>query len=276
MKERDMDFQWSTFKFLREIQELVKKVAIKPNLRKFLHLCLANILVFSLANCAGSPNRTDIAPLTKPIALTEPREKDYFLQLGDVIEIKLFYYSELNETITIRPDGRISLQLVGEVQAVGLTPSELTKALKQRYTDYLEKPEVVVLVKEFATERIYIGGEVKTPSEMPFRGRLSVMQAIFKAGGLTDQAKPSDVLILRYEDTKLKVFRLNVDEILEKGGSDPLLKPYDIVYVPKTFIAKVDLFVNQYINDIIPRSVNFPFLYMLNRADPANITVIGR
>jgi len=196
--------------------------------------------------------------------------------LGDVIDIKCFYYPELNESVTVRPDGMISVQLLEEIRAVGLTPSELTQVLKGGYAHYLEKPEVVVIVREFATERVYIGGEVKTPSEIPVKGRLSVMQAIFKAGGLTDQAKPSDVLILRYEDTKLKVFRIDVDEILDKGGNDPLLKPYDIVYVPKTFIAKVDLFVNQYINEIIPRSVNFPFLYQLNRADPGSITVIGR
>jgi len=208
--------------------------------------------------------------------MSEARQEKYFLQLGDVIDIKCFYYPELNESITVRPDGMISVQLLEEIRAVGLTPSELTRVLKEGYARYLEKPEVVVIVREFATERVYIGGEVKTPSEIPVRGRLSVMQAIFKAGGLTDQAKPSDVLILRYEDAKLTVFKIDVDEILEKGGSDPLLKPYDIVYVPKTFIAKVDLFVNQYINEIIPRSVNFPFLYQLNAREPGTITVIGR
>lgn len=259
---------------LCESLEILGRIKQRLSQMSFPYLCLTTFFVIALGSCASLFHSVDEALLPEAVPLGEPREQNYSFELGDVIEVKFFYYPELNEHITVRPDGMISLQLVGEVRAVGVTPSELSQILKQRYADYLEKPEVVVLAREFANERIYVGGEVRTPSEIPIKGRLTLMQAVFKAGGLTDRARSSNVLLLRSEGADLKVFKVNLDEVLEKGGNDVLLRPLDIVYVPKTLIAKVDQFVEQYINQIIPESVNFPFVYLMNPRESRGAVVI--
>ena len=237
-----------------------------------MYLGLFVFLFFILWGCATVT--TDRASLPEPIPLNEPRQVSYLLQLGDEIDVKFFYYPELNESVTIRPDGMFSLQLVGEIQAVGKTPSELSQILCSKYAEYLEKPEVSALVKRLANERAYVGGEVRSPAEIPIRGRLTLMQAVIRAGGLTDQAKPSDIILLRLEGSRLRVLKVNFDEILEKGAGDVMLQPLDIVYVPRTAIANVGKFVDQYINQIIPRVVSFPLIYMLNPSDSGGTLTI--
>jgi len=234
---------------------------------------LALILLIWLLfyGCASAPK-----PEVVSIPLNPPKQTVYYLQTGDKIEVKFFYYPDMNETLEIRPDGRISLQLVGEIQAAGLTPSQLTKILREKYAKYLAKPEVVVVVKEFAGEKIYVGGEVKKPGEIPIKGRLTLLQAIFQAGGLTEKAKSSDVLILHPAGNRLEVFKINLNAILEQKQGDVFLDPYDVVYVPQTTIAKIDQFISQYINSLIPRSLSFPFVYQLNRGKGGTIVVGGQ
>lgn len=236
-----------------------------------MYLGLFGFLFSVLLGCATT-NRAIILP--ELIPLSEPRQERYLLQLGDEIEVKFFYYPELNELVTIRPDGMFALQLVGEIQAVGKKPSELSKILCSKYAEYLEKSDVSVLVKGFANERAYVGGEVRSPSEIPIRGRLTLMQALIRVGGLTEQAKASDILLLRLEGSNLRAFKVNFDEILEKGAGDVMLQPLDIVYVPTTAIAEVGQFVDQYINKIIPRVVSFPFVYKLNSSDNGGTVTI--
>jgi len=252
--------------------KILQKIELKLN--HFPYLCLATLFILSFLSCASSSQSVNIEAVPTSVLPGEPREPKYLLQLGDIIEIKFFYYPEIDEKVIIRPDGMISLQLIGEIKAAGLAPSELNRILKERYAQYLARPEVVVIVKELAGERVYIGGEVMKPGEILMKGRLTLVQAVFQAGGLTDQAKSSNILILRSAGPNLKAFKVNLDEVLEKGVNDMLLKPYDIVYVPKTVIAKVDQFINQYINAIVPRSISFPFVYQLNRPG-RGVVVIG-
>lgn len=247
---------------------------LKLKIRDLPRLCLMAIFVLFSAGCANSPQRASLIASAKPIPLGEPRQKDCFLELGDSIELKFFYYPELNELTTIRPDGMISLQLVGEIRAIGLTPSGLTEILKQKYSDYLDKPEVVVQVRELVNERVYVGGEVRGPGEIPIKGRLTLMQSLLKVGGLTDQAKSTNIIVLRLAQSHLEVFKVNIEEILEKGSNDILLQPLDIVYVPKTFIAEAGQFVNQYINQIIPRAAHFTAAYQLRDYSTGGGTII--
>src|SRR5687767_10802155 len=111
-------------------------------------------------------------------------EAVYLMQPGDVLDIKFFYHPDLNETLPIRPDGRFSAALVNDVQAAGRTVSELRAELMQLYGATLNNPELAVIVREFAARRIYVGGEVNSPSLLRVPGRLSLLQAIFEAGGL--------------------------------------------------------------------------------------------
>jgi protein involved in polysaccharide export with SLBB domain len=218
---------------------------------------LAGALGCASPHAQANPSAVELEPAAaNGGGATAPRElPPYVLQLGDVAEIKFFYNPELNERVTIRPDGRIALQLVGEVPAAGSTPAELAELLRERYSHFVPNAEVSVLVREFAGQRVYVGGEVQTPGVIPMSGRVTVLQAIFQAGGFKKTGKVSSVVLLRTQGEKgpLAVV-LNLEEDLESlaNRNDVFLRPYDVVFVPKTTIAKVNQFVEEYIRNMLP------------------------
>jgi len=200
----------------------------------------------------------------KPLRQAIP---EYRLQPGDEIEIKFFYNPALNERLVIRPDGKISLQLIDELFVAGITPSELDKVLTNRYASEIKEPDLAVIVRSFIGQRVYVGGEVSAPQLIPLMGRMTVLQSIFRAGGFKDTAHPGSVIIIR-KDAENRPFGIKVDvnRVIkgEEGARDLDLLPYDIVYVPKKTIAKVNLFVDQYIRKNIFVYTHFGFSYELN------------
>ncbi len=217
----------------------------------------------SMDNSAISSNTKNQMGPAKSVPISE-----YRIQIEDQLDFKFFYNPELNEEkIPVRPDGRISLPLVGEVMAAGRTPAELTAILRKVYEQELKKPEVAVIVRSFAQHRVYVDGEVEKPSEVELRGPLTALQAIASAGGLKDSGQLEDILVLRRGlENKLIVFHINLKEVLDgedTGNQDVRLAPYDIVYVPRSRIADVNLFVHLYIRKNIPIGFGFfwnPFL----------------
>ncbi len=203
-----------------------------------------------------------------PSANLDPRalETEYRISPGDVLTIKFFYNPELNETLPVRPDGRISLELVDEPLAAGRTPAELKAELVKLYAPTLRQPEIAVIVKDMSPRRIYVGGEVGTPGLMVVEGRLTLVQALFQAGGLRRSGHTSSIVILRYQGTDRPAF-MNVDirPALSNGdpNADVLLHPLDIVWVPKTKIARVNDFVDQYIRQVIPIPISLGVTYWL-------------
>lgn len=194
-------------------------------------------------------------------------DRRYLLKPGDVIDVKFYYSPELNEQLVVRPDGRISLQLVDEVTVEGLTPAELDSVLTERYTTKIPYPEISVIVKQFPNQKIYVGGEVQSPGIIQLSGRMTTLQAIFEAGGFRRSAKLKNIVILRDQGKTEPLFvTVNLHEVLRKTGgySDIVLKPHDIVFVPKTTIAKLNDFVSQYIDNLIPISAVFGLTYNLN------------
>lgn len=177
--------------------------------------------------------------------------RPYILQVGDVIDIKFYRAAELNEAmVIIRPDGKISLQYVRDVQATGLEPMELARRLSELYASELRDPSVTVIVREFANQRIYVDGEVKTPKEVPLRGPMTALQALSQAGGCLTTAEVKKVFLVRYHQAKeiREVKLLN----LEKVEEDVLLEPLDLVYVPRRGIGDANLFIEQYIYNMVP------------------------
>lgn len=182
-----------------------------------------------------------------------PPERNYYLQPGDKIDIKFFYDPELNETVTIRPDGKISLQLVEEIKAAGLTPAELDKIITERYGQELRRPEVAVIVRSFGGQRVYVGGEVKSPKTITLTGDLTVMESIIDAGGLKDTAKKEQVMLIRRgPDHKPLLYQIDLKKLLAGTQKDIKLQPFDIVFVPKSKIDNINEWVNKYIRLMIP------------------------
>lgn len=212
----------------------------------------------------------------------------YALATGSVVSVRFIRNSELNDDLIIRPDGKISLPLLGEIKAAGLTPSELETVLAERHaqvfpeenqlsagngsddTEASGKKEVTVVVRDFkipeltvsvassSARRVYVTGEVRSPGFVSMAGgTLRVFDAVILTGGTLDTAELGKVILLRSNGTQTPdIYSVNLKQIA--GGSAPnfALRPYDVVYVPKTFIANVGTFVQQHIHSIIPVQFN--------------------
>jgi len=190
---------------------------------------------------------------------TEPKP-DYILNNGDSIEIRFSYNTEMNDRVTIRPDGFISMAMIGDIQASGKTPARLSADITAAYQPYLRNSGATVVVREFANRRVYVSGEVQTPGVLTLSGPLTVMQAVANSGGAKADAALDSALLLRYQGSnKASVQVVKLKQIVKGRADDFLLQPYDVVYLPRTRIAQVDLFVDQYINSLVPRNLLFPY-----------------
>jgi protein involved in polysaccharide export with SLBB domain len=207
-------------------------------------------LLILLVGCQGGKNNL------KPTETKRAPVAKVTLGPGDVIDVKFFYNPELNESQTVRPDGKISLQLVGEVLVHGKTPAELRQELMTLYRPELKRTEIAVIVRSFYDRRVFVGGEVKAPGLIPMPGPLTALEAIMQAGGFDPRtARISNVIIIRDKDGKRYGGTLDFGKTLNGKEIQPFyLEPNDIVYVPRTAIVKVNQWIDQYINKIVPRT----------------------
>ncbi len=231
---------------------------------------IISISLILFAGCGGNKNTTP----EEQVILEEPQPIDnitstYYLQPGDEISITFFNNPELNESVPVRPDGRISLQLIDEVDVAGLTPTQVQQLLNDKYTPYLKKPMPTVSIKSFGGQKVYVGGQVNTPGVITIGGRTTVAQAIFDSGGVRTDANLSDILIISRGPGGTPVPReVNLKLALKGKLSEEeiLLRPYDMIYVPKSAIFKGSNFITQ-VYSFIPPNMWFGFSYELNRQD---------
>jgi protein involved in polysaccharide export with SLBB domain len=192
----------------------------------------------------------------------------YLIQPGDSLDIKFFYNPELNESVVVRPDGFISLQLVDEVRVAGLEPSQVDDLLTERYARELKKPVITVIVKSFAGQQIFVGGEVGQQGLITMPSGLTALQAVMQAGGFKNTAQPSETLVIRRgPDNRPVPMAVDLSQVLDgkPSAQDFKLQPSDVVYVPKSPIARANQFVNQYIEQLfLFRGVSLGFVYELH------------
>lgn len=172
------------------------------------------------------------APANTPSILTT----HFVIGPGDVLSINVFKEPEASvQSIVVRPDGFISMPMVKEVEAAGLTPVELEKVLSQRFARFLRDADVAVIVKEIHSEKVYVIGAVKKEGPIPIRGPLTVLQAIAEAGGLTDYAKRGKLYILRRENGKEVQLPFHYMAVIrgEHSEQNIVLLPGDTVVVPQ-------------------------------------------
>ncbi len=222
------------------------------------------MLLLILPACAvhhAQPVAVNTVPPTPAVA------GPYTIHPGDVVDIKFFYNPELNETVTVRPDGAISLPLVADLHVVGRTPEEVRRALYDAYGRELKRPDVAVMVRSFSGQRVYIDGEVVRPGMLPLTGPVTVLQSIAAAGGLKETARPEEVIILRRAQGRLAPMTVDVAKAItgEDTSGDIALAPFDIVYVPRSAIADINRWVDLYIRRNIPVGMGFGLGFDLNR-----------
>lgn len=217
--------------------------------------CLAKTIgavLFAAIMVSGAVQQSSAGQEVKPgDPVLEERHPRYLLQREDVLLLAFPLSPELNQTITIQPDGYINLQNAGSVYAQGLTVPELIVAIKKAYTGILHDPIVDVDVQDFQKPFFIVSGQVGKPGQYELRSDITVAEAIAVAGGMTmTTAKTQVFLFHRSSKDWFEVKKVNLKDIL-KGknvNEDPMLAPGDMVYVPEKFIANFRKYVPYSLN----------------------------
>jgi len=163
---------------------------------------------------------------------TNPAASDYRLGPEDVIDVFVWKEPDLSMTVVIRPDGKISLPLANEMDASGRTAVELQQEITERLRKYVSEPVVNVMVKQVNSMKISVLGEVRKPDVYRIKNRVTVLDAIAMAGGFTDLAKPTRVIVLRNAAAGLQRIKINIKQFVADDSQTPFyLQPLDTVYV---------------------------------------------
>lgn len=229
----------------------------------FCAMCVALLVA---VGCARTP-KWDMAPFpTEAPADEEAPPVEVVLQPYDTVRFRFLYWPELDDEQVIRPDGKISLLMVGDVEARGKTPSELREELTRLYDPMLKNPEINVVVSNLASDKAYVFGAVWAPGMVTLSGELTLLGAIAEAGGFQEpQANKSFVVVVRNIEGEQYARGVNLNQTLRNPNSTETfyIEPYDIVYVPETTITRMNQFVSQYIDGLIPDAIRFGASYSL-------------
>jgi len=201
--------------------------------------CWAGALVatFITAGCENVPRVPGPADDTaQPLASFEG---NYRIGVDDRVQIVVWRNPELSVTAPVRPDGKISVPIIGDVEAGGRTPSEVAEIIKKRLSEYIRDPNVAVILTELRSHeflsRVRVTGAVRTPRSITHRQGMTVLDAVLEAGGVNDFASPNRTKLYRKVKDKTVVFEVDLGDILKKGRLETNypLRPGDVVTVPE-------------------------------------------
>lgn len=234
-------------------------------------LLLAATLAFAQADppAAGSAPAAPAAQVATsaqaaPSGQT-PAASQYRIQPGDTIDVRFFYNPELNEQgVQVRPDGRISLQLVGDVDFAGQTVEDLSRELEKRYAADLKSPRISIQIRGYAAQKAFISGEVPKPGVVSLATPMTVLAAIGEAGGITIRGNRNRVVLIR----KMPDGRPARQEVVLFAYNRPTqqamtpLQPFDVILVPESGVVRVGRWVDQYIRQLSPANLFVGFNYL--------------
>lgn len=209
------------------------------------------VLAIALSACAGPRHTPPPAALPDQQAAVEQRiiqtaqdlksqlQVNYKIQPGDLLEISVFKEADMSRTARVSGNGTITFPLAGNIKLSEMSVPDAEEFLAEKLAQFLVKPQVSVLIKEYGNKQIYVLGEVKRPGsvQMPPERRLTVLEAITLAGGFTDLAAPDRTRVLRGAGAQSRSISVEISRITKQGdkSADILLEPSDTVYVPQSF-----------------------------------------
>lgn len=202
------------------------------NIYHSFYRALALLLLAFVAGC-GTTNVQ--APPTSETNIAD----EYRIGVGDSLRISVWRNEELSGEVPVRPDGKISLALVGDVTAAGQTTTALSNELAARLNDYIKNPQVTVIVTNPSSSdfqrRVRITGAINSPQSIAYRDGMTVLDLVLMAGGLTEFASGNKAKLYRKLDGEVKVFPVHLNDLIEKGElqTNYPLQPSDIVTVPE-------------------------------------------
>jgi polysaccharide biosynthesis/export protein len=198
----------------------------------------ALVWCFGVASAHGNQQAAQDADKTKSSAVSaptaQPADADYKIGPQDVLRIDVWKEPDISRVAPVRPDGRISLPLVNDVQAAGLTPTQLAGVLTDGLKKFITNPQVTVSVSEINSRRVYVTGEVTKPGAFPLLPNMTVLQALSSSGGFSQFAKIKSIYILRIEDGKQVKHPFNYKDVVsgKKPELNIPLQPGDVIVVP--------------------------------------------
>lgn len=223
--------------------------------------------VFALLTAAALANAVPLAQaqteMPEPAMAYSDQTPAYRFYPGDEVDITVFAAPELSRTATIGPDGRLAMPLIGAVRAADLTADELHDVLVAAYAAHLRMPELTVTARTYGSRQVFVGGEVARPGIYEMPANMDAFQAVALAGGFLPSAHRRDVLVLSRAGGETQVTEIDLSmRAMRQGfpGARPLNR-YDVVYVPRSRISQVNVFMQQYVRDALP--VQFSFFYDL-------------
>lgn len=218
---------------------------------------LAALVLAGLAGCASHRPPPPRGPAFIDIGYSTWRDDEpgYRFYPGDALDVSAPSAPELNRSVTVQPDGRIALPLLGPVMAADRTLGQLQETLTQAYSTQLIDPRVEVSVRQATPLRIFVGGEVGKAGVYDMPGDIDALQAVVMAGGFQISAEPHQVVIIRRGPDGRPMMRyVDLGAAVRHAPSiDAVpLRRFDVVYVPRSAISNVGLFVQQYLRDVVP------------------------
>ena len=187
-------------------------------------------ILLAVCNSVAAPSQTTDAP--SAMSPAAGAQDEFHLGPEDVIEVFVYKEPDLSTTVTVRPDGRISLPLAGELDASGKSAVQLQEEIAERLKRYITGPLVNVMVKQINSLKISVLGEVRKPDVYRIKNRVTVLDAIAMAGGFTDLARPTRVVVLRNTPSGQQRIRININQAVATDTNPPFyLEAMDTVYV---------------------------------------------
>lgn len=200
------------------------------------HLVVATLVIL-VAACASTP------PVPEDVksapTFVGGMEGEYRIGVDDRVQVSVWRNPELSVTVPVRPDGMISVPLIGDVQAGGKTPPEVAELIRTKLSSYVRDPSVAVILTDLRSHeylsRVRVTGAVRTPRSMPYRQGMTVLDAVLEAGGVNEFASPNGTKLIRKQQTRTETMDVELGRILNKGDleTNHALRPGDVITVPE-------------------------------------------
>jgi polysaccharide export outer membrane protein len=195
---------------------------------------LVALAFLALLGCAGDPE------LTPASAADQPATEEYRIGPGDMLRVFVWGNPGLSDEVPVRPDGRISIPLLEDVQAADKTPTELGREIEQQLSAFVADPLVTVIVTDFVgpfTQQVRVVGEATEPQAIPFRNDMTMLDVMIAVGGLTEFAAGNRATLVRTADGQEEQYRVRLDDLLRDGdiSANVAMRPGDVVIIPETF-----------------------------------------
>ncbi len=233
----------------------VMPMAVIPVLPKAMKRCIVVVALVALSACSTGQSVQPKEAMPEGFARWEDAIPPYRLGPGDRFQVKFMLVPDMDEEVMIGPDGSAGLRMAGQIDAAGLTPAELAGLVETKAKRWMRAPQVSIGLKETPSNRAYVGGAVARPGPYLLNGRVGVMEAITLAGGFDREARYGEVVLIRRNPQNQPMLRtIDMRHFLETGGApgDVPLAAGDILFVPRSSIAELGLWVEQFINRVVP------------------------